>query len=95
MGVDPLLTNLGPILTLLGVLGAAFFTYRASNRKLKSDSGLMLLNERQEENVALRVENAELRRTQRIQDDYIGVLRRHINDGNPPPPPDWPVGLVT
>ncbi len=93
--MDPILTNLGPILTLLGVLGAAFFTYRASNRKLHTDSGLALLNEHQEEIAALRKELAEVRRTQRIQGDYIGQLRRHIADGNPPPPPAWPEGLIT
>lgn len=93
--MDPLLTNLGPILTLLGVLGAAFFTYRASNRKLKSDSGLQLLNEHQEEIAELRKEVAALRRTQRMQGDYIGVLRRYIADGGSPPPPAWPDGLIT
>lgn len=93
--MDPLLTVLGPILTVLGVLGAAFFTYRASSRKLRADSGLMLLNERQEENALLRSENAELRRRERIQGDYIGVLRRHIADGHQPPPPAWPDGLIT
>lgn len=93
--MDPLLTHLGPILTLMGVLGAAFFTYRASNRKLKTDTGLQLLNEHQEEIASLRKELADVRRTQRIQGDYIGQLRRHIADGSPPPPPAWPEGLVT
>lgn len=93
--MDPILTFLGPILTLLGVLGAAFFTYRASNRKLKADTGLQLLNEHQEEIASLRKELADLRRTQRLQGDYIGALRRHIADGSPPPPPAWPEGLVT
>ncbi|BEL07814.1 hypothetical protein Q0Z83_060050 [Actinoplanes sichuanensis] len=93
--MDPLLTYLGPILTLTGVLGAAFFTYRASNRKLKADTGLALLNEHQEEIASLRKELADVRRTQRIQGDYIGQLRRHIADGSPPPPPAWPDGLVT
>lgn len=95
MGVDPLLENLGPILTLLGVLGAAFLTYRASNRKLKSDSGLMLINEHQEEIATLRRELSDARRRERIQGDYIGQLRRHIADGQPPPPPAWPDQLTT
>lgn len=93
--MDPLLKNLGTILTLLGVLGAAYLTYRTSNRKLKADSGMQLLNEHQEEIQALRKELTELRRNQRIQGDYIGELRRHIADGNPPPPPPWPAGLIT
>jgi hypothetical protein len=93
--VDPLLANLSPILTLLGVLGAAYFTYRASNRKLKTDSGLLLLDQQQEDIAELRKELVALRRTQRLQGDYIGQLRRHIADGNPPPPPTWPDGLIT
>jgi hypothetical protein len=93
--VDPILTNLGPILTLLGVLGAAFFTYRASSRQLHANTGMQLLNEHQEEIAALRQEVAALRKMQRLQGDYIGQLRRHIADGSPPPPPAWPDGLIT
>jgi hypothetical protein len=93
--LDPLLTVLGPILTLIGVVAAAYFTYRGSNRKLKADSGLALLNEHQEELVILRARIATLEKTQRIQGDYIGRLRRHIADGQPPPPPGWPDSLIT
>jgi hypothetical protein len=95
VAVDPILRNLGPILTLFGVLAAAWLTYKASNRKLTTDSGQQLLNERQEDIVALRREVAELRRAQRIQGDYVGQLRRHIADGQPPPPPPYPDGLIT
>jgi hypothetical protein len=94
--VDPLLTTvLGPILAMLGVLGAAFFTYRASNRKLRSDSSMQMIDQHQEEIAELRKELAVVRKTQRLQGDYIGQLRRHIADGNPPPPPPWPEGLIT
>lgn len=93
--MDPLLTHLGPILTLLGVLGAAFFTYRASNRKLASDSTQLMIDQHQEEIADLRKENAGLRRARRIQDDYIGQLRMHIANGSPPPPPPWPESLTT
>lgn len=27
------------------------------------------------------------------KDDYIGVLRQHINDGKAPPPPPYPADL--
>jgi ribosomal protein L29 len=93
--MDPLLKNLGAILTLLGVLGAAYLTYRASNRKLTTDSTQQIVDQLQEEVAGLRKELAELRRTQRIQGDYVGELRRHIADGQPPPPPAWPLGLIT
>lgn len=93
--MDPILTNLGPILTLAGVVVAAFLTYRASTRQLHTNTGLQLLNEHQEEIAALRLEVAALRRTQRLQGDYIGQLRQHIADGSPPPPPSWPPGLTS
>lgn len=93
--MDPLLTNLGPILTVLGAISAAFLTYRASNRKLRADSGLQMIDQLQEENVGLRAESARKDRTIRLQDDYIAALRRHIADGQPPPPPAWPTGLIT
>lgn len=39
-------------------------------------------------------EIAELKGSIRLRDDYIGVLRRHIDDGKVPPPPPWPPGLI-
>lgn len=86
---------IGPLLTLVGVIAAAFFTYRVSNRKLKTDSGQSMIDQHQEDIVELRKEIAALKRTQRIQGDYIGQLRMHIADGKPPPPPKWPDGLIT
>lgn len=93
--MDPIVANLSPILVLVGVLATAYFTYRGSNRKLRSDSGSQLLDQHQEDNAALRQENADLRRTRRLQDDYIDLLRKHIADGQPPPPPAWPEKLIT
>lgn len=90
--MEPLL---GPLLTLVGVVAAAYFTYRVSNRKLKADSGQQMIDQHQEDIVDLRKEVAALRRTQRIQGDYIGQLRMHIADGHPPPPPAWPKDLIT
>lgn len=86
---------IGPLLTLVGVVAAAYFTYRVSNRKLRADSGQQMIDQHQEDIKEMRAEIAALRRTQRIQGDYIGQLRRHIADGNPPPPPAWPDGLIT
>jgi transposase-like protein len=90
--MDPLIIA---AITAFGVIASAYLTSQVSNRKLKTDSGLQLLNEHQEEIAELRKEIAALRRTQRIQGDYIGVLRRHIADGQPPPPPGWPDSLIT
>lgn len=94
--MDPFLTTVaGPILALLGVLGAGYLTARVSNRKLRSDSGHQLIDQLQEEIAGLKKELAAERKTGRQQGDYIGQLRRHIADGNPPPPPAWPEGLIT
>lgn len=41
----------------------------------------------------LKAEQQKSKRRERIRDDYINKLRRHIEDGNPPPAPDWPAGL--
>lgn len=93
--MDPLLTHVGPILTLFGVVVAAYLTYRGSNRKLRSDSGHQMIDQHQEDIASLRSRVAQLERVQRIQGDYIGVLRRYINDGGSPPPPPYPDGLIT
>jgi len=42
---------------------------------------------------ALEVEQRKSKRRERIRDDYINKLRRHIEAGSPPPPPEWPEGL--
>jgi hypothetical protein len=34
-----------------------------------------------------------LERRDRQWADYVHILRRHIYDQNPPPPPEWPAGL--
>jgi len=97
--VEPIL---GPLLTLVGVVAAAYFTYRVSTRKLRSDTGQQMIDQHQEDIKELRAERTKdssrisaLERQQRIQGDYIGELRRHIADGRPPPPPPYPDGLIT
>jgi hypothetical protein len=41
----------------------------------------------------LKNEQQKSRRRERIRDDYINKLRRHIEEGKPPPAPEWPAGL--
>lgn len=41
----------------------------------------------------LEVEQRKSKKREMIRDNYINKLRRHIEDGNPPPPPEWPDGL--
>lgn len=41
----------------------------------------------------LREEQRKSKKREHIRDNYIILLREHINLGNPPPPPEWPDGL--
>ncbi len=90
--MDPLIVA---AITTFGVIAAAFLTSRVSNRKLRSDAGHQMIDQYQEEIRELRAEVAALRKTQRIQGDYIGQLRQHIAEGHAPPPPPWPAGLTS
>jgi hypothetical protein len=96
--VDPIL---GPLLTLVGVVAAAYFTYRVSNRKLRADSGMQMIDQHQEDIRELRADAAVMRaqiaglqRQDRLKSDYIGQLRRHIVNTEPPPPPPYPPDLI-
>lgn len=42
---------------------------------------------------SLRADMEKSKRREQIRDDYINRLRRHIENGNPPPAPEWPAGL--
>lgn len=93
--MDPVVGVVGGILTLVGVVASGLLTKRGSDKKLKADGAQLMIDQLQEEMGTLRKEVADLRRIQRVQGDYIGQLRRHIADGNPPPPPAFPSGLIT
>lgn len=81
--MDPVV---GVAITALATILGIYATYRVSNRKLRADAGQQMIDQLQEE-------NARLRRTERLQGDYIGVLRRHIAQEQGPPPPPYPDGL--
>lgn len=93
--MDPVLGVAGGVLTLLGVIASAWFTHRASNRKLRTDFSQQMIDQLQQEVERQAKDIAALQKIQRIQGDYIGSLRRHIADGQPPPPPPFPSGLIT
>lgn len=42
----------------------------------------------------LKREVAGLKLGGRYKDDYINTLRSHIEQGKPPPPPAYPIGLL-
>lgn len=83
------------LFTLVGVILASYLTYRAAVKKQRNDGDQQMIDQHQEDIIGLRARLALLERQVRIQGDYIGVLRRHIADGHPPPPPPWPDGLIT
>ncbi|MFI7547198.1 hypothetical protein [Actinoplanes sp. NPDC049599] len=91
-------TQLTIIVTVIPAVGAglgAWFGYMALRRNNRTDNAQKMIDQHQEDIGVLRTRVGQLERTQRIQGDYIGQLRRHIADGNPPPPPAWPQGLIT
>lgn len=90
--MDPMIVA---AITAFGTIGAGYLTYRVSNRKLRSDVGQQMIDQQQEDLAALRIRVAQLERTDRLKDDYISTLRRHIEAGGPPPPPGWPERLIT
>lgn len=90
------------LITSAAVVIGGLLTYLVSKQKLRSDSGMQMIDQHQEDIKELRTERAKdseritrLERAQRIQGDYIGQLRKHIVDGRPPPPPPYPDGLIT
>lgn len=93
--MDPVIGVVGAVLTLVGVIVSTWFTKRGSDRKLKQDAGQQMIDQLQEEVSRQGKEIQALQRTQRVQGDYIGQLRRHIADGHPAPPPPFPQGLIT
>ena len=88
---------IGPIIVgaiaLIGTLLANMIQHRGKPENA-------LIDQLQEEMGAMRKDISDLkteqirsRRREQIRDDYINKLRRHIEDGNPPPAPEWPAGL--
>lgn len=81
---------------VLGVCG----TWLANKIQHKGKPENALIDQLQEELArqsgridSLESEQNKAKRRERIRDDYINKLRRHIEAGMPPPPPEWPEGL--
>jgi cell division protein FtsB len=81
------------LLAFIGTIGTAVL---GSRQKGLAD----LVTSLQAEVEALRAEarNADIRIAKletrdRAWADYVHLLRAHITDGKPAPPPPWPVGL--
>jgi hypothetical protein len=87
----------GPYVVAVIGFGGAWLTSKIQNKGRPEN---VLIDQLQEELTrhasrigSLESEQTKAKRRERIRDDYINKLRRHIEDGNPPPPPVWPDGL--
>lgn len=87
----------GPYIVALITGGVAWVTAKIQHKGKPENA---LIDQLQEELLrqgtridGLEAEQNKARRRERIRDDYINKLRRHIEAGMPPPPPEWPEGL--
>lgn len=87
----------GPVVTGLIAAGVAVLVAKMQNKGRPENA---LIDQLQEELTrhsgrisSLESEQTKAKRRERVRDDYINKLRRHIEDGNPPPPPVWPADL--
>lgn len=77
------------VAAFIGLLGVLVSVIVGTRQKATSE----LIDDLTSELARLSARVAHLERRDRLLTDYISKLRRHINDGNPPPPPPWPPGL--
>ena len=92
--VQALQTILIAFATLLGGIA----TWRTAHTQSEDAEGKRLEAhmDRQDRRIeALEHENELSKHRERVRDDYIQQLRKHISDGSPPPPPQWPHALLS
>jgi UDP-N-acetyl-D-mannosaminuronate dehydrogenase len=85
---------------LLGLVGV-WLSDRTQMKKMATDANARLVDNLQEERQQIK-RDLELVKKQvsglllqgRYKDDYINELRSHIEQGKPPPPPSYPLGLL-
>lgn len=77
---------LGVIVAVIGFAGAVTAAVVAARQKGLTDLVVAL----QAEVVSLRAEVADLRDERDVHEEYIEVLRQHIAEQKPPPPPARP-----
>ena len=84
------------IVAVIG-FGGAWVTSKIQNKGRPEN---VLIDQLQEELTrhaaritGLESEQYKAKKREQIRDNYINRLREHINQGNPPPPPEWPDGL--
>lgn len=90
----------GVIVAAIGLLGV-WLNDRTAMRRLVQDSNRQLVDNLQEERVEIKRDLQQLKRQVsalllqgRYKDDYINMLRAHIELRKPPPAPAYPAGLL-
>ena len=86
------------ILVAAAALLGGFATWRTAHTQSEDAEGKRLEAhmDRQDRRIeALEHENELSKHRERVRDDYIQQLRKHISDGSPPPPPQWPHALLS
>ena len=88
---------IGPYIVAVITGGVAWATAKIQHKGKPENA---LIDQLQEElsRLGTRIDTLEseqnkAKKRERIRDDYINKLRRHIEAGMPPPPPEWPEGL--
>lgn len=88
------------LFALVGVLFAAVVSVVVAVLTGKQKAVVALVEALQSEVESLREQVSDndariqrLERRDRQWADYVHILRRHIYDQKPPPPPEWPSGL--
>lgn len=98
---------LNAVLAILGTVGVlwggytAYIKARGENKSSATEQWKSLYDGQRDEVTSMHTEIAKVNQRmdasvarERIRDDYIQILRQHIADGRPPPPPAWPAELL-
>lgn len=100
MDIGTLAAVSGVLAALAGLVGV-WLNDRTAMRRLVQDSNKQLVDNLQEERVEIKRDLQQLKRQVsalllqgRYKDDYINMLRAHIELRKPPPAPSYPDGLL-
>lgn len=86
------------VMVAAAALLGGFATWRTAHTQSEDAEGKRLEAhmDRQDRRIeALERDNHLAKQREWVRDDYIQQLRKHISDGSPPPPPQWPNALLS
>jgi hypothetical protein len=97
MTMSEALVAFGGLVTALTLAWGAvklYFDARQASRQSTSDNWMALAQDLQGRVVKLEHRMDASVARERVLSDYTMLLRKHIADGLPPPPPPWPAELL-